>query len=206
MSAAQASSQQTVLAAPSGSAGPADGLAVNIAAPNQELWAENRIRDYEASLEADASPPLAVLTIDKLGIQVPVYNGTDEFQLNRGVGRIEGTAAVVEIESGSVLARFDAGPSHGGIDVVPGGRFVATVAIGGKDVLLIDQTTLTPARSIEVGKGPHGVRASPDGRWLYVGLTGDNEIAVIDMETFEVVRKIATDGEFPFWLAIPGNR
>lgn len=91
---ARAESQEVVLAAPTDSLGPADGIATNIAAPNQELWAENRIRDYEASLEADASPPLAVLTIDKLDIQVPVYDGTDEIQLNRGVGRIEGTAAV----------------------------------------------------------------------------------------------------------------
>ncbi len=118
----------------------------------------------------------------------------------------EGSAAVLEIESGSVLARFEAGPSHGGIDVIPGGRFVATVAIGGKDVVLIDQKTLKPVRTVEVGNGPHGVRASADGRWLYVGLTGDNEIAVMDMQTFQVVHKVATDGDFPFWLAIPGNR
>ena len=118
----------------------------------------------------------------------------------------EGAAAVLDIESGRVLARFEAGPSHGGIDVIPGGRFVATVAIGGREVLLIDQRTLEPAGTIEVGKAPHGVRASADGRWLYVGLTGDNQIAVIDMETQEVVRKVATDGNFPFWLAIPGNR
>jgi DNA-binding beta-propeller fold protein YncE len=118
----------------------------------------------------------------------------------------EGSAAVLEIESGEVLARFDAGPSHGGIDVVPGGRYVATVAIGGSHVLLIDQRSLATVKSIDVGQGPHGVRASADGRWLYVGLTGDNQIAVIDLETLEVAHRLATDGEFPFWLAVPGNR
>jgi sortase A len=60
--------------------------------PNQELWADKRIREYEESLVVDAGPPLALLTIDKVGIEVPVYNGTDEFNLNRGVGRIIGTA------------------------------------------------------------------------------------------------------------------
>jgi DNA-binding beta-propeller fold protein YncE len=118
----------------------------------------------------------------------------------------EGSAAVLEIESGEVLARFDAGPSHGGIDVVPGGRYVATVAIGGSHVLLIDQRSLETVKSIEVGEGPHGVRASSDGRWLYVGLTRDNQIAVVDMETLEVAHRLAADGEFPFWLAVPGNR
>jgi len=34
------------------------------------------------------------MTIDKLGIQVPVYDGADDFNLNRGVARIRGTARV----------------------------------------------------------------------------------------------------------------
>ncbi len=62
--------------------------------PNQEQWAEKRIREYEESLKVAGDPPLAVLTIDHLDIAVPVYNGTDEFNLNRGVGRIKGTAWV----------------------------------------------------------------------------------------------------------------
>jgi sortase A len=60
--------------------------------PNQELWTEKRIRDYEESLKVDAEPPLALMTIPSLGIEVPVYNGADDFNLNRGVGRIKGTA------------------------------------------------------------------------------------------------------------------
>jgi sortase A len=60
--------------------------------PNQELWAEKRIRDYEESLSVVGEPPLAVLTIEHLDISVPVFNGTDEYNLNRGVGRIKGTA------------------------------------------------------------------------------------------------------------------
>ena len=62
--------------------------------PNQELWAEKRIREYEESLAVAGDPPLAVLSIDHLDITVPVYNGTDEYNLNRGVGRIKGTAWV----------------------------------------------------------------------------------------------------------------
>jgi len=62
--------------------------------PNQELWTDKRIRQYEESLKVEAGPPLALLAIDKLDIEVPVYNGTEEFNLNRGVGRIIGTAAI----------------------------------------------------------------------------------------------------------------
>jgi sortase A len=65
-----------------------------VPAPDQELWADKRIAAYRQSLAVEADPPLAVLTIDKLDLQVPVYDGTDEFNLNRGVGRIRGTARV----------------------------------------------------------------------------------------------------------------
>ena len=72
----------------------AEATAQTESSPNQELWADERIREYEESLKVEAAAPLALLTIDKLGIEVPVYNGTDDFTLNRGVGRIIGTAAV----------------------------------------------------------------------------------------------------------------
>ena len=65
-----------------------------VVAPNQEDWADKRVTEYEESLKVEAGPPLAVMTIDKLGIQVPVYDGADDFNLNRGVARIRGTARV----------------------------------------------------------------------------------------------------------------
>jgi len=56
------------------------------------LWAEKRIQAYKASLLSKADPPMAVLEIAKLGIRVPVFDGTDDLTLNRGVGRIIGSA------------------------------------------------------------------------------------------------------------------
>ncbi len=67
---------------------------VQVNVPNQELWSAKRVKDYEASIKSVKDLPLAVLTIDKLKIQVPVYNGTEEINLNRGVGRIRGTARI----------------------------------------------------------------------------------------------------------------
>jgi hypothetical protein len=55
-------------------ASPSSGDVVlsTVAAPNQEHWADRRVAEYEESLKVEAGPPLAVMTIDKLGIQVPV--------------------------------------------------------------------------------------------------------------------------------------
>src|SRR5574337_1867799 len=56
------------------------------------LWSTKRITAYEASLSKQFASPEAVLEIPRIGIEVPVFDGTDDLTLNRGVGRIEGTA------------------------------------------------------------------------------------------------------------------
>jgi len=54
-------------------------------------WSEKRILAYEHSLGQRIDPPLAVLRISKVHLEVPVLEGTDELILNRGVGHILGT-------------------------------------------------------------------------------------------------------------------
>ena len=61
-------------------------------APDYALWSSKRITDYHESNTQRDDPPLAIMSIDKLDLKVPVYNGTDEVNLNRGAGRIKGTA------------------------------------------------------------------------------------------------------------------
>jgi sortase A len=75
--------------------------------PDQELWNARRIKDYENSLEAVKELPLAILTIDKFNLQVPVYNGTEEVNLNRGVGRIKGTARINSVGNLGIAGHRD---------------------------------------------------------------------------------------------------
>ncbi|MDT0499982.1 MULTISPECIES: cytochrome D1 domain-containing protein [unclassified Halomonas] len=116
-----------------------------------------------------------------------------------------GQVGVLDLESRTLVETFAVGNGHGGIDVVPGGRYVATGAIADSTVTVIDAQAMTIAAEVEVGTGPHGVRASRDGRYLYASITGDNTLAVIDTETLEVVQQVPVDGAFPFWIAVPGN-
>ncbi|MEO8196172.1 MAG: class D sortase [Thermoanaerobaculia bacterium] len=62
-------------------------------AVDQSLWSAGRIAKYCESLGQLSAPPLAVLRIPRIGLEVPVLAGTDEFTLNRAVGNIAGTAA-----------------------------------------------------------------------------------------------------------------
>jgi sortase A len=66
---------------------PAVGSRVNFT-----LWDPKRVQEYLSSANLAASKPLAVLRIPKIDLEVPVYNDTDDLTLNRGVGRIIGTA------------------------------------------------------------------------------------------------------------------
>ncbi len=111
--------------------------------------------------------------------------------------------AVLDLESGKVKKVLKVGNGHGGIDVAPNDKFVATAAIGDKVVTVIDPQTLE-MKNIEVGEGPHGIRASKDSRWIYVTLTKENSVVVINAATMQVEKRIAV-GKFPFWVAVQGN-
>jgi len=75
--------------------------------PDTSLWNAARITDYEESLLADIAPPLGIITISNLNIQVPIYNGTEEFILNRGAGRIKGMAKMDEDGNLGISAHRD---------------------------------------------------------------------------------------------------
>ena len=65
-----------------------ENLLTMVRDPDYSLWDPTQVTDYEAALQADYPPPLGVLTISELNIQVPVFNGADDHVLDRGAGRI----------------------------------------------------------------------------------------------------------------------
>lgn len=60
--------------------------------PSFISWSEQRIRQYEKSLNAHIDPPIAVIRISRINVEAPVLEGTDDVTLNRGVGHITTTA------------------------------------------------------------------------------------------------------------------
>ena len=55
-------------------------------------WSAQRVTAYREALGLPHGPPLAALRIPKIALEVPVFEGIDDLTLNRGVGRIPGTA------------------------------------------------------------------------------------------------------------------
>lgn len=72
-------------------ADPASGRA-DVSSLDFSLWSEKRVNAYKAALGMKLEAPLAVLSIPRIGVEVPVFDGTDDLTLNRGAGRISGTA------------------------------------------------------------------------------------------------------------------
>ena len=126
-----------------------------------------------SSLEQAAPPPLAVLRIPKIRLEVAVLPGTDDFVLNRAVGHIEGTAlpgtdgnsAIAGHRDGFFRGLKDIGPGDGiEIDTLRGRetyRVERMWVVEPEDVWVLDAT---PVRSITlvtcypfyfVGSAPH---------------------------------------------------
>ena len=83
------------------------------------LWSDYRVKGYLQSLSIKSETPPAVLRIPKLDLEVPVFDGTDEVTLNRGAGRIIGTARLGELGNTGIAGHRD-GFFRGLKDIKPG--------------------------------------------------------------------------------------
>jgi sortase A len=73
---------------------------------DMSTWSSKRIEQYREAVRA-AGTPLALLQIPSLKLVVPVFEGTSEQNLNRGAGRIEGTALLGETGNVGIAAHRD---------------------------------------------------------------------------------------------------
>jgi sortase A len=71
------------------------------------LWDNRRIAAYETSLTQEKEKPLAILRIPRISLEVPVFDDTDELALNRGVGRIRGTAKIGQVGNLGIAGHRD---------------------------------------------------------------------------------------------------
>jgi sortase A len=112
------------------------------------LWSPQRIRDYQQSLAGEAAPTLAVLRIPKIHLEVPVFDGTDDLTLNRGVGRIGGTARPGETGNLGIAGHRD-GFFRGLKDVVIGDE-IALDTRGATELYRVSEVTIVDPSDIGV--------------------------------------------------------
>ncbi len=112
------------------------------------LWSPKRVEAYKDSLVKKEDRPLALLRIPKIHLEVPVYNDTDDLTLNRGVGRILGTA---QIEKGGNLgiAGHRDGFFRGLKDLAPEDE-IELVRVGQSDTYVIEKIQIVNPEDVSV--------------------------------------------------------
>jgi len=107
----------------------ATALARTVDAVDMTTWSRARVDRYRESL-CESLAPQAVLRIPSVKLVVPVFEGTRELNLNRGAGRIEGTARIGEAGNVGIAAHRD-------------GFFRALKDVQVGDTLLLERVTAT---------------------------------------------------------------
>lgn len=121
-------------------------------APDQSLWSVERILAWRKALFDPSPPPIAVLRIPKIRLEVPVLSGTDDRTLDRAVGHVEWTARPGENGNVGIAGHRD-GFFRGLKDITPGDtieidttqrtdvyRVNRTWIVNSDDVSVLDQT------------------------------------------------------------------
>ncbi|HEY1252366.1 MAG TPA: class D sortase [Thermoanaerobaculia bacterium] len=93
-----------------------------------DLWSPVRIDAFNAASRESVRPE-AILRIPRLGIEAPVYEGTDDVTLDRGVGRIDGTARPGEAGNLGIAGHRD-GFFRGLKDIAAGDRIELALLSG----------------------------------------------------------------------------
>lgn len=112
------------------------------------LWSAKRIREYRESLVVERRLPRAVLSIDRLGLRVPVFDGTDDLTLNRGVGWILGTAKPGEPGNIGIAGHRDG--FFRGLKDVATGDVVALTSVGEQATYVVDEIEIVSPDRVEV--------------------------------------------------------
>ena len=120
------------------------------------LWSPQRVRAYEQSWRAEAGPPLAVLRVPKIGLEVPVLDGTDELSLNRGVGWVAGTARPGFPGNIGIAGHRDG--FFRGLKDVGIGDALELESAGGSDTFVVDDVRIVKPQDVFVLK-PGRVRS-----------------------------------------------
>ena len=112
------------------------------------LWDEGRIEEYEESLSHDFGPPLAIVRIPALDLQVPLLEGTDDLVLNRGVGRIVGTARPGELGNIGIAGHRDG--FFRGLKDIGEGDTIELETLTATDIYRIDGITIVTPQDVHV--------------------------------------------------------
>ena len=112
-------------------------LAVS-ASPDQSLWSPRRVSAFAETRTKGAPAALAVMRIPRIGIEVAVLAGTDEWTLNRAVGHIDDTGQLGGEGNAGIAGHRDS--YFRGLKDIRTGDHIDLETRGGIDRYRVEQT------------------------------------------------------------------
>jgi LPXTG-site transpeptidase (sortase) family protein len=114
--------------------------------PDQSLWNAKRIKGFQDSLTVEMDDPVGILRIPKISLAVPVFNDSSDLALNRGAGRITGTAPLGAYGNAGISGHRD-GFFRGLKDLKVGDRIQVDTQAGSvnyriTDITIVEQNDL----------------------------------------------------------------
>jgi sortase A len=118
------------------------------AAPDLTLWSPQRVAAWQRALTLPSQTPLAVLRIPRIHVEVPVFEGTAEVTLNRGVGHIDETAAPGTNGNSGIAGHRDG--FFRGLKDVDLGDAIELETLQGKQIYRIERTWIVNPEDVSV--------------------------------------------------------
>jgi len=112
------------------------------------LWSSKRIAAYQESLTQKKDRPIAILWVPKISLEVPVFNDTEELTLNRGVGRIQGTAQVGQTGNLGIAGHRDS--FFRGLKEIGPGDIVELETSQRKEQYVVEKVQIVSPEDVEV--------------------------------------------------------
>jgi sortase A len=112
------------------------------------LWDRQRAQAYEEIINKQAGAPLGVLHISKIGLEVPLLDGTDGLTLNHAVGRISGTARPGEAGNIGIAGHRDG--FFRGLKNIGIGDRIELKTSQGTDIYAVDELNIVSPGEVDV--------------------------------------------------------
>ena len=157
---------------------------------------ESKLPPPDRSKDGIAIVNLATKEVRRL----PGGNDPESFDLSKDGNTIyvsnedAGTATVVDVPSGKIVATVKVGAEPEGVETNPDGSEVWITSEDNGTVTVINTATNKAAATIKVAKRPRSVVFTLDGSKAYVPAELDSAVMVVDAKAHKVLKKIEIPG------------
>lgn len=101
--------------------------------------------------------------------------------------------SVIDLESGTFIARIETGDGAEGVDVSPDGKEIWVGNRAANNVTIVDAATLKVVHTMDCPTFPIRCKFTPDGRYVLVSCASSGDVAVFDAKKRTLIKRISME-------------